>query len=82
MATPLLTDAVRFSLPDDNRYVSPMRSPQLTNGHGVGGQYEHDWEQGMPLGDIFVGLMTRAWSLQDGRERTSLSPRCVQVNSL
>ena len=75
MATPLLADAVQFSLPDDNRFVMPMRSPQLTNGHGLGGRFEHEWEQGMPLGDVFLGLMTKAWQLQEGRERGSLSPR-------
>ena len=77
MATPMLVDIVRFSLPDTYTPISSRRSPQLTNGHGVGGEAEHDWEKGMPLGDAFVQLLQKAWRIQDEKRRQSLSPRYV-----
>lgn len=71
----MLSDMVLFKLSDSYLPVSPRRSPQLTNGHGQGGQWEQQWEKGMPLGDIFIKLMGKAWGIQERRERVSLSPR-------
>ncbi|EJD05549.1 cysteine proteinase [Fomitiporia mediterranea MF3/22] len=75
IATPMLADIVRFSLPDIYAPILSRRSPQLTNGHGQGGAAERDWEQGMPLGDIFVHLMLKAWNAQDERSHLSMSPK-------
>lgn len=77
MATPMLADIVRFSLPDTYAPVLSRRSPQLTNGHGLAGEYEREWVQGMPLGDSFVYLMNKAWSAQDERQRLSMTPKYV-----
>ena len=72
----MLADIVRFHLPDSySPAIAARRSPQLTNGHGRGGPAEKQWEQGMPLGDVFVSLMERAWKIQEERERVSMSPR-------
>ena len=73
----MLSDIVRFSLPESYAPVSSRRSPQLTNGHGVGGEWECDGVDGMPLGDAFVQLMLKAWKAQDERARTTMMPRCV-----
>ena len=75
MATPMLADIVRFSLPNSFRPISARRSPQLTNGHGLGGPNELEWEQGMPLGDTFVILMYKAWKAQDERQKLTMSPK-------
>ncbi|THH10626.1 hypothetical protein EW145_g1190 [Phellinidium pouzarii] len=75
IATPMLADIVHFSLPETYAPVSARRSPQLTNKHGFGGEAERAWEQGMPLGDVFVCLMVEAWNRQDERARTSMSPK-------
>ncbi|EIN08933.1 cysteine proteinase [Punctularia strigosozonata HHB-11173 SS5] len=57
--------------------ILAQRSPLLTNGHGLGGGYEHDWEEGMPLGDAFLRVMQRAWDIQDSKSRASMSPKEV-----
>ncbi|KAL5498695.1 hypothetical protein ACEPAH_2050 [Sanghuangporus vaninii] len=75
IATPMLVDIVRFSLPECYAPVSSRRSPQLTNAHGVGGEFEREREMGMPLGDTFVQLMLKAWDIQDERTRQSMSPK-------
>ncbi|OCB90513.1 cysteine proteinase [Sanghuangporus baumii] len=75
IATPMLVDIVRFSLPECYAPVSSRRSPQLTNAHGVGGEFEREREMGMPLGDTFVQLMLKAWNIQDERMRQSMSPK-------
>lgn len=73
IATPLLHSLINFEdLPPS---LAPYRSPQLTNGHGVAGQYEHPWEAGMPLGDVFVATMQKAWGIQQSHKRESMSPR-------
>jgi hypothetical protein len=59
--------------------ISPRRSPQLTNEHGFGGQYEQKFVSGMPIGDIFLSIMLKAWANQRIRRRESLSPRRVQL---
>ena len=75
----MLVDIIRFSLPEYYAPVSSLRSPQLTNGHGVGGEFEREGEAGMPLGDTFVRLLLKAWNLQDERVRQSMSPKYVFV---
>ncbi|KAF7792057.1 hypothetical protein EIP86_003085 [Pleurotus ostreatoroseus] len=76
IATPLLHTLVNFEdLPPSSASLSSRRSPQLTNGHGLAGQYEHSWEEGMPLGDVFVALMMKAWGAQQDHRRESLSPK-------
>ncbi|KAL5476788.1 hypothetical protein ACEPAI_2974 [Sanghuangporus weigelae] len=75
IATPMLVDIVRFSLPRSYAPVSSRRSPQLTNAHGVGGEFEREREMGMPLGDTFIQLMLKAWKIQDERMRQSMSPK-------
>ncbi|KAH8101845.1 cysteine proteinase [Cristinia sonorae] len=57
--------------------ILSRRSPLLTNGHGVGGQYEQSWVEGMPLGDRWITVMKRAWAIQDSRKRESMSPKDV-----
>ena len=62
-----------------------QRSPQESSGQQdarsnakqTASQQQLPWEQGMPLGDIFVGVMQKAWSLQKDRARTSISPMYV-----
>ena len=61
--------------------ISPRRSPQLTNEHGFGGQYEQKFVSGMPIGDIFLSIMFKAWANQRIRRRESLSPRRVHLLS-
>lgn len=73
----MLADVVRFALPDAYRPLSSSRSPQLTNGHGRGGEREQEWVKGMPLGDVFIRSMEKAWKAQDERERITLSPKSV-----
>ncbi|KAH9926732.1 uncharacterized protein B0H18DRAFT_1005310 [Fomitopsis serialis] len=57
--------------------IVAKRSPQLTNGHGLGGEYEHPWVEGMPLGDVFSDVMRKAWDIQEGRTRQNMSPKEV-----
>lgn len=47
----------------------------LTNGHRLGGQDERGWVEGMPLGDIFIVIMQKAWTAQAVRRRESISPK-------
>ncbi|TDL19600.1 cysteine proteinase [Rickenella mellea] len=75
IATPILSDIVRFNLPESQLPIASRRSPQLTNGHGHGGADEHEWEPGMPLGDVFTKVMEKAWRLQEERARVSTSPK-------
>ncbi|GJE93744.1 ubiquitin carboxyl-terminal hydrolase [Phanerochaete sordida] len=73
IATPLLHSLVAFEdLPPS---LAPYRSPQLTNGHGLGGKYEHERVQEMPLGDVFIATMQKAWAIQQNHRRESMSPR-------
>lgn len=53
------------------------RSPLLTNGHRLGGQYEQAWVEGMPLGDIFLLVMQKAWRIQFTKRREDMSPKYV-----
>ncbi|KAH9943555.1 cysteine proteinase [Amylocystis lapponica] len=77
MATELLHNLVNFApiSPGLQQSVVARRSPQLTNGHGVGGPHEQEWVEGMPLGDVFVGTLRKAWAIQEARRRESMSPK-------
>lgn len=55
--------------------VASHRSPELTNGHGLAGQYERPWTPGLPIGDRFVTLLRQAWLMQDDRQRNYLKPK-------
>ncbi|CAL1708911.1 unnamed protein product [Somion occarium] len=81
IATPLLHELVysgelqsRWNNPGGSSILS-RRSPLLTNGHYVGGKYEREWVEGMPLGDRFIHTMQMAWRMQDDRKRENMSPR-------
>ncbi|PCH44896.1 cysteine proteinase [Wolfiporia cocos MD-104 SS10] len=81
MATELLHNLIRFQpiSPSLQNMLGPpllsWRSPQLTNGHGLGGQYEQPRVDNMPLGDVFIDVMCKAWDLQENRKRESMSPK-------
>ncbi|KAG1729714.1 peptidase C19, ubiquitin carboxyl-terminal hydrolase 2 [Suillus lakei] len=55
--------------------VASHRSPELTNGHGLAGQYERPWAPGLPIGDRFVTLLRQSWAMQDDRQRNYLKPK-------
>ncbi|KAI8986639.1 hypothetical protein BD414DRAFT_536564 [Trametes punicea] len=81
IATQPLRDLVYFQpvapalQPPDGSPIIAKRSPQLTNGHGLGGSDELEWTDGMPLGDIFTTVMRKAWGIQDAKRRESMSPK-------
>ncbi|KAK1235865.1 hypothetical protein PQX77_000895 [Marasmius sp. AFHP31] len=81
IATRLLSNLILFEpIPLDvqhhsNNALVSQRSPQLTNGHTWAGVHQRDRVEGMPIGDVFVNLMQRAWGVQRNRSRESLSPR-------
>lgn len=58
--------------------ILAKRSPQLTNGHGLGGSADHRPLNSMPLGDAFVRFLLRAWTIQDDRRREIGTPRSVR----
>jgi hypothetical protein len=80
IATRLLADLVQFNdISEETQEHSSalllsQRSPQFTNGHGRGDVYEKPWVD-MPIGDRFIDIMYRAWCIQSGRKRESLSPK-------
>ncbi|KIJ14555.1 hypothetical protein PAXINDRAFT_180942 [Paxillus involutus ATCC 200175] len=55
--------------------VASHRSPQLTNGHGLGGEYDQPWIAGLPIGDHFIRVVQRAWDIQNSCKRESMTPR-------
>ena len=57
--------------------IIAKRSPQLTNGHGLGGSADHEPLNSMPLGDAFIRFVLRAWSIQDDRKREIATPKSV-----
>ncbi|KZT28092.1 peptidase C19, ubiquitin carboxyl-terminal hydrolase 2 [Neolentinus lepideus HHB14362 ss-1] len=82
IATSLLYNMVHFqpipSSIQNASVASPIlasRSPQLTNGHGLGGGHEKEWVEGMALGDVFVKVMEKAWDIQNERKREQMSPK-------
>ncbi|KAF5383153.1 hypothetical protein D9615_004960 [Tricholomella constricta] len=80
IATRLLSDLAHFK-PISPQHSSPAlaswKSPLLTNGHKLGGQFERAWVDSMPIGDVFLDLMTKAWDSQSRQARESLSPRSI-----
>jgi hypothetical protein len=83
MATPSLDELFHFeAVPavaqlEDTLPIASRRSPVLSNGHGIAGPLEQDWEEGMPVGDAFVSVLSRAWSIRDKQGRDSMSPKYV-----
>ena len=86
IATPLLRSLLTFEdLPPSLRAtmsnsstagaIAAKRSPLLTNGRG--GEFAQERVRGMPLGDVFVALMEKAWDVQQRHRRESLSPKCA-----
>lgn len=81
IATRLLSDLVHFDpIPAEiqRTAATPIvsrRSPQLTNGHNLAGPYEHPWVNTMPIGDMFLTLVYKAWESQMMRRREILSPK-------
>ncbi|RDX46100.1 cysteine proteinase [Lentinus brumalis] len=81
IATRPLHDLVHFQTvpqslqPAQGPSILAKRSPQLTNGHGRGGDDEMEWTEGMPLGDIFTTIMKKAWDIQDAKRRETMSPK-------
>ena len=55
--------------------ILAKRSPQLTNGHRLGGSADHEPVNSMPLGDAFVRFLLRAWSIQGDRKREIATPK-------
>ncbi|KAF5389696.1 hypothetical protein D9757_006057 [Collybiopsis confluens] len=81
LATRLLGQLVHFEpIPPriqehSNTLLASQRSPQLTNGHQLGGIYEQSWVDSMPIGDVFITVMYRAWEAQRLRRRDIQSPK-------
>ena len=61
--------------PAHGAHILARRSPQLTNGHGLGGADERARVDDMPLGDVFTATLLKAWAIQDARRRESMSPK-------
>jgi ubiquitin carboxyl-terminal hydrolase 16/45 len=59
--------------------IASERSPLLTNGHGLGGELDQKWVEGMPLGEAFLRVMMTAWNVQQARRRENLNPKSVPV---
>ncbi|KAF8970229.1 hypothetical protein BDZ97DRAFT_1792545 [Flammula alnicola] len=83
IATRLLSDLVHFNpIPPEIQMAASTpivsrRSPQLTNGHNLAGAYEQPWVNSMPIGDMFLTVMYKAWDSQAARKRDILSPKPV-----
>ncbi|KAF9523266.1 hypothetical protein CPB83DRAFT_863137 [Crepidotus variabilis] len=81
IATRVLADLVYFNpIPEEiqNTSATPIvstRSPQLTNGHVFAGPYKQPYVDAMPIGDMFLNTVYKAWGVQAGRRREVLSPR-------
>ncbi|KAH0581994.1 putative ubiquitin carboxyl-terminal hydrolase 7 [Termitomyces sp. J132] len=83
IATQLLSDLALFKpiSPSIHRKynVVSRKSPLLTNGHNLGGQYEQSPVNSMPVGDDFLDLMVKAWDSQMHQKRENLSPKAILV---
>ncbi|KAF8180367.1 hypothetical protein BJ912DRAFT_855172 [Pholiota molesta] len=83
IATRLLSDLVHFNpIPPEiqmtaTTQIVSRRSPQLTNGHNLAGKYEQPWVNSMPIGDMFLTVMYKAWDSQAARRRDILSPKPI-----
>ncbi|KAJ7707839.1 hypothetical protein B0H16DRAFT_1345264 [Mycena metata] len=82
IATRLLSELVHFApIPPSTQahsatLLASRRSPQLTNGHDLAGEYEKRWVNTMPIGDMFLNVLHRSWEAQYARKRdTNLSPK-------
>ncbi|KAJ6616477.1 hypothetical protein B0H10DRAFT_2037202 [Mycena sp. CBHHK59/15] len=83
IATRLLSELVHFApIPPLTQshsatLLASRRSPQLTNGHDLAGEYEQKWVNTMPIGDMFLNVVHRAWEAQSHRRRENISPRPI-----
>ncbi|KAJ7089246.1 hypothetical protein B0H15DRAFT_840051 [Mycena belliarum] len=83
LATRLLSDLVHFGpIPPATQahaatLLASRRSPQLTNGHDLAGEYEKKWVNTMPIGDMFLNVLHRAWEAQHHRRRENISPKPI-----
>ncbi|KJA16648.1 hypothetical protein HYPSUDRAFT_47129 [Hypholoma sublateritium FD-334 SS-4] len=83
IATRVLSDLVLFApIPQEMQMnaASPIvsrRSPQLTNGHNLAGSYEQPWVNSMPIGDMFLTVMYKAWDSQAAKRKDVLSPKPI-----
>ncbi|KAJ7033128.1 hypothetical protein C8F04DRAFT_1261223 [Mycena alexandri] len=82
IATRLLSELVHFApIPPSTQahsatLLASRRSPQLTNGHDLAGEYEKKWVNTMPIGDMFLNVLHRSWEAQYARKRDiNLSPK-------
>ena len=88
IATRVLSDLVLFApIPQEMQMnaASPIvsrRSPQLTNGHNLAGSYEQPWVDSMPIGDMFLTVMYKAWDSQAAKRKDVLSPKYAFAASL
>ncbi|KIY71385.1 cysteine proteinase [Cylindrobasidium torrendii FP15055 ss-10] len=80
-ATRLLSDLVYFNpiAPDVQAHFTTLlyarRSPLLTNGTKLAGEFKEEWVDTMPIGDIFINTMLRAWDAQRNQRRENQTPR-------
>ncbi|KAG7446980.1 cysteine proteinase [Guyanagaster necrorhizus] len=83
IATRLLSDLIYFKpiSPTDQfhseTHLASRRSPLLTNGVKAAGKDKQDWVATMPIGDVFVNVMLKAWDAQRNKRRESQSPRAL-----
>ncbi|KAH7882396.1 peptidase C19, ubiquitin carboxyl-terminal hydrolase 2 [Phlebopus sp. FC_14] len=63
--------------PSSHTPLLSCKSPELTNGHGVGGDFELPWTAGLKIGDQFINVLQSAWVLQKERKRESISPKNI-----
>ncbi|TRM57438.1 hypothetical protein BD626DRAFT_574487 [Schizophyllum amplum] len=83
IATRLLSDLAQFSpiSPAVQRHsrihLLSQRSPQLTNAHTQAGEYEQEWSDMMPIGDVFIQTMYKAWDTQNNLRRENISPKAL-----
>ncbi|KAJ7669344.1 hypothetical protein DFH06DRAFT_1084066 [Mycena polygramma] len=83
IATRLLSELVHFApIPPSTQahsatLLASRRSPQLTNGHDLAGEYEQKWVNTMPIGDMFLSVLNRAWEAQYKRKRENISPKPI-----
>ncbi|KIM42391.1 hypothetical protein M413DRAFT_70760 [Hebeloma cylindrosporum] len=81
IATRLLRDLVLFNpIPSEvqrtaSTPIISRRSPQLTNGHNLAGEYVQPWVNTMPIGDRFLTVLYQAWQSQGSRRRDVASPK-------
>jgi hypothetical protein len=86
LATQLLSDLAYFNPinPEIQKTAAfpivPSRSPQLMNGHSFAGHHKLPPVGGMPIGDVFLDTLDRAWFAQACRRRDIQSPRFVFQN--